>query len=69
MNPTIQVSPSSDTGLVVAGQNITAKTGLGIVGGAFVGHMLLKKHGIIGALLGAAGGFFVGKKLDNPGTP
>jgi len=69
MNPTIPVCCGNDTGVVVAGQNITQTTGIGIAAGAVIGAMVGgKKHRIIGTLLGAIGGFFAGKKLDNPNS-
>lgn len=64
-NPTITVRPSGDTGLVIAGQTITAITGAGAVAGAVAGAMIAgKRHRVIGAAIGLVGGFFAGKWED-----
>lgn len=66
MNPSIAISPkASDTGLLIAGEVISAVTGIGIVGGALVGIMIGgNKHWLTGALVGVVGGFFAGRYED-----
>ncbi len=55
-----------DTGFLVAGHEITQKTGLGIAGGAVAGYLLSgKKHRVIGTIAGIVGGFFAGRYLED----
>jgi hypothetical protein len=51
---------------VIAGHDIGRATGLGIIAGGIGGYMIGgKKHRLIGALVGIAGGFFAGRWEDD----
>lgn len=65
---TIQVNPS-DTGVLIAGQNITSTTGIAMIGGAGLGYALGKKHRGLFAIAGLIGGFFAGRAYENKVNP
>jgi hypothetical protein len=61
MNPTIQVTPSGDTGAIdVSGYKAPIPMA-GALGGIVLGWSLSKKHKFIGAILGLGIGGYLGK--------
>ena len=76
MNPTIQVTPTGDTGTLTDTFRAlpgTTKTVLYAGTGALLGH-LMGKHALIGGIIGLAGGLYLANKAaangaSNPNIP
>ncbi len=68
MSATIQVSPSGDTG-ALAMPKITPVLMIGTLGGGIIGYSLSKKHKILGTLVFASLGGWIGQYIQSGNSP
>ncbi len=64
---TIVVSPS-DTGALTL-PAVTPSLAIGTIGGAVLGYSMSKKHPILGTLVGASLGGWIGQFIQSGNTP